>query len=276
MTSISNRDWLMQLAHEAPDELAAWMGAEHVDGGFAKSAKRAAAVERLKDARYHTLADYVRAILGWGHEPHFEDCRDALIDLLTDGSCGQDADQGIRAEAPVRENLHDSSKETQKPRSREADSGNVSDSDGENLHVEQDTREKLEADASSFCDAFTDERIYQGLPTEAYTSLIKLLDRQAAITERECIDKRIADQIGAMWESQKIAELEDELRRSYDAQGAKAEELTLRGVRISELQGRVDKLTAERDGWRMRCGTLLDAAHAMLGFADAWDKEEGA
>ena len=49
-----------------------------------KSQLRAEAVERLRDCRYHTHADYIRAMLGWGHEPHFEDSRDALIDLLTD------------------------------------------------------------------------------------------------------------------------------------------------------------------------------------------------
>ena len=53
-----------------------------------KKQLRAEAVERLKESRYHTHADYVRAMLGWGHEPHFEDSRDALIDLLTDDDCG--------------------------------------------------------------------------------------------------------------------------------------------------------------------------------------------
>ena len=49
-----------------------------------KSAKRAAAVERLKNSEYHTALDDVCAMLGWGHEPHFEGATAALIDLLTD------------------------------------------------------------------------------------------------------------------------------------------------------------------------------------------------
>ena len=55
--------------------------------GGTKKQLRAEAVERLRNSRYHTMADYVMAMLGWGHEPHYDDCRDALIDLLTDEPC---------------------------------------------------------------------------------------------------------------------------------------------------------------------------------------------
>lgn len=49
--------------------------------------------------------------------------------------------------------------------------------------------------------------------------------------------------------------------------------MALQTEAIAKLQEQVGKLTAERDGWRMRCGELLDAAHAMQGVADAWDEE---
>ena len=45
---------------------------------------RAEAVERLKNSEYHTALDDVCAMLGWGHEPHFEGATAALIDLLED------------------------------------------------------------------------------------------------------------------------------------------------------------------------------------------------
>ena len=271
---------------------------------------------------------------------------------------GKEADCRVYApKLDVCENLHDTSKETQKPRSREADSGNVSDSDGENLHVEQDTREKLEADVLSGCNHVTFAEHGEMLVNVPWSRLLGWLDRQAAITEREreqhwleiigvcanCnleLTNQIAElqseiikrdkgierlkkrrdeareqldadwpkllrclesdyNIKASWDGlrkiwlteraggsavdamrefaaryeKRIAELGDELHRSYDAQGAKAEALTIQNVRIAELQEQVGKLTAERDGWRMRCGDLLDAAHAMQGVADAWDEE---
>ena len=54
-------------------------------GAVNKSAKRAAAVERLKSCRYVGEGDLMRAMLGWGHEPHTDfDLRFALISLLED------------------------------------------------------------------------------------------------------------------------------------------------------------------------------------------------
>lgn len=51
----------------------------------AKSAKRAAAAERLRNCFYTSDSDLMRAMLNWGHEPHTgDDSRFALIDLLTD------------------------------------------------------------------------------------------------------------------------------------------------------------------------------------------------
>lgn len=172
-----------------------------------------------------------------------------------------------------------------------------------------DSREKLEADVREFVEC----TLKRGNLT--YGAIMKMLDRQAAIMEADCFieyeDMRDYLQAEIAKRDKRIAELEAELRRSYDAQGVKAEELTLRAVRISELEEQVDKLTAERDEWRakftaaigaieepsgwrdenrelyikvdeleaerdewrMRCGKLLDAAHAMQGVADAWDEE---
>lgn len=72
-------DTMRDVAREFRDERDGWKAKAE-----AKSAKRAAAVERLKNSEYHTALDDVCAMLGWGHEPHFEGATDALIDLLTD------------------------------------------------------------------------------------------------------------------------------------------------------------------------------------------------
>lgn len=42
----------------------------------------------------------------------------------------------------------------------------------------------------------------------------------------------------------------------------------------ARYEQRIAELEAERDGWRMRCGTLLDAAHAMQTVADSWEVDE--
>ena len=42
---------------------------------------------------------------------------------------------------------------------------------------------------------------------------------------------------------------------------------------VDELQKQVGKLKAERDGWRMRCGRILDAISVARAIADEWDEE---
>jgi uncharacterized coiled-coil DUF342 family protein len=83
--------------------------------------------------------------------------------------------------------------------------------------TEQDTREKLEAD------------VVRRFPV-LYEVVMPFLDRQAAITEREQINKRIADQIGSIWMRDDIRKLKaerEELQRNVD-----------------ELQAKVDRLEA--------------------------------
>lgn len=112
-----------------------------------KAQLRAEAVERLRDCRYHTHADYVRAMLGWGHEPHFEDSRDALIDLLTDEEprkFGVTAEQMAKASADFFDNLPSVNGKNGDflPTTAEDEDANCKKADSL-----QDSREKLEADA---------------------------------------------------------------------------------------------------------------------------------
>lgn len=74
-----------------------------------------------------------------------------------------------------------------------------------------DTREQLERSIDRFLGSWTGWSVSIKVLREA---IIGWLDRQAAITERECIDKRVADQIGNMWKSQKIAELQAKLDKA--------------------------------------------------------------
>lgn len=125
---------------------------------------------------------------------------------------GKEADCRVYApKLDVCENLHDSSKETQKPRSREADSGNVSDSDGENLHVEQDSREKLEADANGYVMSWWQSDWVDSFAhaNSMKRDIMRLLDRHAAITEREIFDEmpHVRDKLADLCED--VAERDD-------------------------------------------------------------------
>lgn len=182
----------------ARDERDEWKSKAEV-----KDAKRAAAVERLKDARYHTLADYIRAMLGWGHEPHFEDCRDALIDLLTDNDAHSTT--GNMTEQPKSlsglygilgdEKLPETPVFAENPQ-KSPEKGREND--------QVDSREKLEADIKRYLSQAGSHGMVCGW-----------LNRQAAITERELQAK--VDELTA--------------------------ELAIREKMCDELQGQVDRLT---------------------------------
>ena len=188
---------------------------------------------------------------------------------------GKEADCRVYApKLDVCENLHDSSKETQKPRSREADSGNVSDSDGENLHVEHgtrekpwhervddylatfdDSREKLEADVNKFV-IYNLER---GLLT--YGAIIRLLDRQAAITRAE----------DSEWWGGVVAELQakvNEYERDF-VKPLKEAGITENAFGVSQVLANdvelIDEMKAKRDELEQKLELVL--SHCTGGIA---------
>jgi len=183
---------------------------------------------------------------------------------------GKEADCRVYApKLDVCENLHDSSKETQKPRSREADSGNVSDSDGENLHVEHDTREKpwhervddylatfddgrekLEADITRQFSKWFDNSPY---PSQGHRIAVDWLDRQAAITSLEWCHSNEQLEI----ENTALRAKVDEAKSENDAMYA----------RINELYKEADKTEAERDYWKAQVRTCLNSACMHNGHA---------
>lgn len=103
--------------------------------------------------------------------------------------------------------------------------------DGDTDAQNADSRERLEADAFA----------YLQTAYITYPQIIKLLDRQAAITERE-YGERMASE--AMCSNVCAVVCEQ------------------RG-RIAELQVKVDELTAEREQYRKLFGMALDWAHEI-------------
>ncbi len=135
---------------------------------------------------------------------------------------------------------------------------------------ETDSREKLEADVNKF----VINNLERGLLT--YGAIIRLLDRQAAITEREFIEV----------ECMKCAKADKERESDYsEALAERDDVIAVLKAENAELQSRhcewsdpdslgdgcmlrkdkrVDELTAERDQWREAAGN----AHAMWEKAD--------
>lgn len=127
-----------------------------------------------------------------------------------------------------------------------------------------DTREQLERSIDRFLGSWTGWSVSIKVLREA---IIGWLDRQAAITERECIDKRIADQIGNMWESRKIAELQAKLNY-LEGHGVEIVDAVAGGYEVynewhrkaDELQAKLDKARNEREMYRECFGKSVDKA----------------
>lgn len=158
-----------------------------------------------------------------------------------------------------------------------------------------DTREQLEADVHNFYTHTVSTAMWPpsankktdmlcALPVD---TVIGWLDRQAAITERECIDQRIADQIGSIWKGEEVRRLqaerdalqekvdEFELRErcahDYDYRQAaemweqafedKCAELHLMAEERERLFDAKHKVQAERYYWKQQVQRIVDAAY---------------
>ena len=160
----------------------------------------------------------------------------------------------------------------------------------ESLSGEADSHEKLEADVSKWC-------LSHAYGDTGYTFIIKQLDRQAAIVEREWQESndRLIDTMRTTSEQyrEKIAELTEQLEAAH----AKNRALKLHiskmqagrhgwHVKGVELQRQVDELTAqlhasnaERARLRECLGIATDNAHDFLTLVDesgnVYDRDEG-
>ena len=157
-----------------------------------KAQLRAEAVERLKMLKLPGGGSFEYAILGSEKmAATYEDKRDALIDLLTDDECDQPCYTCSRLAELVAENGQ--------LRARLENKGQVSDlrkqsktSDFDNNVIDNDSREKLEADVrqmlhSAYMLAWMhgNENRRGSSFEKLHVEFYNLLDRQAAITELE-------------------------------------------------------------------------------------------
>ena len=216
-----------------------------------RSDKRAAAVERLRMLDEFGGGSFEYAILGsdkmtWS----YMDKRDALIDLLTDDGAH------LKAQSKTEPNLCEQS---------------------ESSSDEADSREKLEADLKThlyefggYC--FSSREGHAGNVDTFFDDFVFLLDRQAAITERECIgDAGKASLMGVVAHERecyekRIAELQakvDELYKSCDilrdkklaAEREKSElteQLEAAHAKNRALKAHISKMQNGRHGWHVK------------------------
>ena len=128
---------------------------------------------------------------------------------------------------------------------------------------EADSRERLEADAFA----------YLQTAYITYPQIIELLDRQAAITEREHPGLTISDDESLInWRGRNYLPqsrvLNAERERDEFSLKLKHEmELNLNNRNAHDLE-RIDELTAERDYYRSKFGKCLDYADAIHALMD--------
>lgn len=133
-----------------------------------------------------------------------------------------------------------------------------------------DSREKLEADTTETWKAVARICARGETPKERWTNdeFYKLLDRQAAITERECRKHAIAYQCHC---DEKFAELQKQVDK-LTAERDNYRDMCVRAVDAGEqLSAKVDKLeecVREREHLRNQLGIALDHAHDICSLVD--------
>ena len=166
----------------------------------------------------------------------------------------------------------------------------VSDSDGgsNDANAAQDSREKLEVDLKTllyefggYC--FSSREGHTDNVDTFFEDFVFLLDRQAAITEREHPGLTISDDESLInWHGENYlpqsrvlnAERErDEfsLKLKHEMELNRDNRNAFDLERIDELQAKVDELTAERDQWRALCGKMMDAAHEITVLGEGFE-----
>jgi len=207
---MTNDEYLKELASRGDGSLQAWFDAEHVDS--TRSAKRAAAVERLKSVKQATDENLLDAILGApnGMTLYGAEKLVALKALLTDddgvarsndGVDAEHVDAQSKAQSKTESNLTEQSESlsdeaTDSREKLEAPNQQISKSDapkpaesGEILATKDDIRDfddsraKLVADIWAGCEHLTTMK--DGiLVNVSWRRLIGWLDRQAEITRK--------------------------------------------------------------------------------------------
>lgn len=136
-----------------------------------------------------------------------------------------------------------------------------------------DTREQLERSIDRFLGSWTGWSVSIKVLREA---IIGWLDRQAAITERECANTRVnfaervefvsrIDELKANRRRQaetisRLSNENDEYERIVDRLTSERDALA---ADLEECMEQNDRLSDEREKWRGTCGMMTDAAHEI-------------
>lgn len=120
-----------------------------------------------------------------------------------------------------------------------------------------DSRAKLEEDANAVAIDYWDKKRTWGEANDLKREIIALLDRQAAITERECLERATGERVGF-----DCAECAEGLGKELDARCDPLKE------RIAELQAKVDEL--ETENARLRALAEHDELLYNGGAAEDW------
>ena len=273
---MNNKEWLERLAHDAPDELAAWFDAERVepnDGIKPESVVRADSMdandsrEKLEDdVGFIVKEGFVtyKSIIGWldrqaaitANETNYNNPYVGLVrgkqwerTEISDYYCGRcgwkvtDHDSycpecgGALHKASNKPDSKFDARKTAETPETDAAKGDIRDFD--------DSREKLEADVRKYLNYPSDCRaVYD------YNAVIGWLDRQAAITKNEVM-------VHYRDELSRRDKREKELQAALDQQRAAT-------ANANDLWGRTrDELAAvkaEREAYRSLFGKSLDLA----------------
>lgn len=217
---------------------------------------RAEAVERLRESKPGGYFNVLRDAFGWGHDSRHSDgeWRDALVDLLTDDeptssdTWAEYYDESTRTyripgelltdeeppegDAPANANFP--AENDVRPQDVDANDGKTASTSRQDGGM--DTREKLEADVLDWA-----KHTNAVFIKSRANRIIEFLDRQAAITERECLERATSERVGF-----DCAECAEGLGKELDA-------------RCDPLKARIAELEAERGYWHgqfMGCLTV--------------------
>ena len=126
------------------------------------------------------------------------------------------------------------------------------------LRNEQDSREKIEADVRKWC-------AMMGMQPYQLDFVYGWLDRQAAITEREC-RKPNWDYCETCEELQRLQAECDKLNREIEAIKAANDDYRADAMKNAQILG---ECMADRDAYRELCSKMLDGADNMRQIAVA-------
>ena len=324
---MNNKEWLERLAHDAPDELAAWFDAEYVEPNDWKRPENDVRQEMVdaNDSR-EKLEDDVgfivkegfvtyKSIIGWldrqaaitANETNYNNPYVGLVrgkqwerTEISDYYCGRCGWKVTDHDSYCPECGGALHKASNKPDSKSdapktAESGEIRASK-DDIRDFDDSREKLEADKIEAINSFLREH-HGAISWNDELRLMsdEWLDRQAAITERECRQREYAEgdvyrkvytksHIDEMIRDAKI-ELELQRERNTELQAA-LDQQRAATANANDLWGRTrDELAAvkaerdnladdllasnrEREHLRRTLGIALDHAHDVLALVN--------